>query len=68
MVADPENPLVLNVLHASSTAYSFNPDLKIEDVSSMGYCHHFRVCNIEVQGKTKKYLFAIAQRTGSCSA
>lgn len=26
MVADPENPLVLNVLHASSTAYSFNPD------------------------------------------
>ena len=33
MVADPENPLVLNVLHASSTAYSFNPDQKIDDVS-----------------------------------
>lgn len=31
MVADPENPLVMNVLHASSTAYSFNPDLKIDD-------------------------------------
>ncbi|OWF43409.1 dolichyl-diphosphooligosaccharide--protein glycosyltransferase 48 kDa subunit-like [Mizuhopecten yessoensis] len=31
MIADPENPLVLNVLHASSTAYSFNPDAKIED-------------------------------------
>lgn len=31
MTADPENPLVLNVLHASSTAYSFNPDEKIEE-------------------------------------
>jgi hypothetical protein len=36
MVADPENPLVMNVLHASSTAYSFNPDLKIDDVSISG--------------------------------
>lgn len=26
MVADPQNPLLLSVLHASSTAYSFNPD------------------------------------------
>ncbi|CAG2227728.1 dolichyl-diphosphooligosaccharide--protein glycosyltransferase 48 kDa subunit-like [Mytilus galloprovincialis] len=31
MVADQENPLVMNVLHASSTAYSFNPDTKIDD-------------------------------------
>ncbi|XP_074654507.1 dolichyl-diphosphooligosaccharide--protein glycosyltransferase 48 kDa subunit-like [Tubulanus polymorphus] len=31
MVADPENPLVLSVLHASSTAYSFNPDKNIDD-------------------------------------
>lgn len=31
MVADPENPLILSVLHASSTAYSFNPDSKIDD-------------------------------------
>ena len=33
MVADPENPLVLSVLHASSTAYSFFPDKAIDDVS-----------------------------------
>jgi oligosaccharyltransferase complex subunit beta len=31
MVADPDNPLVLNVLHASSTAYSFNTDEKISE-------------------------------------
>lgn len=33
MTADSENPLVLNVLHASSTAYSFNPNNKIDEVS-----------------------------------
>ena len=32
MVSDPENPLVLSILHASSTAYSHNPDLPIEEV------------------------------------
>jgi len=31
MTADAENPLVLSVLSASSTAYSFNPDEKIEE-------------------------------------
>ncbi|KAK3090175.1 hypothetical protein FSP39_009732 [Pinctada imbricata] len=31
MVADTDNPLVLNVLHASSTAYSFNPDKQVTD-------------------------------------
>ena len=31
MVADPENPLVLPLLHASSTAYSYQPDLQIDD-------------------------------------
>jgi oligosaccharyltransferase complex subunit beta len=31
MTADSENPLVLDVLHASWTAYSFNPDEKIMD-------------------------------------
>lgn len=31
MVADVENPLVLGVLHASSSAYSHNPDDKIKD-------------------------------------
>ncbi|KAL5013140.1 hypothetical protein ScPMuIL_007410 [Solemya velum] len=31
MVADPDNPLVLSVLHAASTAYSFDPDLPIDD-------------------------------------
>ena len=29
MVADPDNPLVLNVLHASSTAYSFDPNEEV---------------------------------------
>lgn len=31
MVADPENPLVLPLLHASSTAYSYQPDAAIDD-------------------------------------
>jgi len=31
MTADPENPLVLGVLSASSTAYSFNPNERIEE-------------------------------------
>jgi len=31
MTADVDNPLVLSVLTASSTAYSFNPDEKIEE-------------------------------------
>jgi len=31
MTADAENPLVLDVLHASWTAYSFNPDEKITE-------------------------------------
>ena len=32
MVSDPENPLVLSVLKASSTAYSYKPDEKIDQV------------------------------------
>ncbi|KAK3590814.1 hypothetical protein CHS0354_038700 [Potamilus streckersoni] len=31
MIADPENPLVLSILHASSSAYSHNPSEKITD-------------------------------------
>jgi len=31
MVSDPENPLVLNILHASSSAYSHSPSDKIEE-------------------------------------
>ncbi|KAK7093903.1 dolichyl-diphosphooligosaccharide--protein glycosyltransferase 48 kDa subunit-like [Littorina saxatilis] len=31
MVSDPENPLVLNILHAASTAYSHSPVDKIEE-------------------------------------
>ncbi|CAD5122423.1 DgyrCDS10851 [Dimorphilus gyrociliatus] len=31
MVADIDNPLVLGILHASSSAYSHNPDEKIKD-------------------------------------
>jgi len=31
MIADTANPLVLDILHASSTAYSFNPDEKITE-------------------------------------
>ncbi|CAH3018268.1 unnamed protein product [Porites evermanni] len=33
MTADPENPLVLEVLTASSTAYSYYPDVKISEFS-----------------------------------
>jgi len=31
MVSDPDNPLVLSLLKASSTAYSYNPDDKIDE-------------------------------------
>lgn len=31
MVSDASNPLVLDVLHASSTAYSYNPDEEVLD-------------------------------------
>lgn len=31
MVADPANPLVLDVMHADSTAYSYNPDEEVLD-------------------------------------
>jgi oligosaccharyltransferase complex subunit beta len=31
MTADPDNPLVLDILHASWTAYSFNPDARITE-------------------------------------
>ena len=34
MTADPDNPLVLEVLTASSTAYSYYPDVKISEVNS----------------------------------
>ena len=33
MVADDENPLVLDVLHADSTAYSFNPEEPVDEVN-----------------------------------
>lgn len=32
MTADPDNPLVMDVLTASSTAYSYYPDVKISEV------------------------------------
>lgn len=32
MVSDPDNPLVLSLLKASSTAYSYNPTEKIDEV------------------------------------
>lgn len=31
MVADTTNPLVLDIMHASSTAYSHNPDEEVTD-------------------------------------
>ncbi len=35
MTADPDNPLVLNILHGSSSAYSFNPDEAITEVAGV---------------------------------
>ena len=31
MIADSTNPLVMDVMHASSTAYSYNPDDEVLD-------------------------------------
>ena len=41
MTADPDNPLVLTVLHASSTAYSFSPD---EDITEVIYSLYSPFC------------------------
>lgn len=35
MVADPDNPLVLDILTGSSTSYSFFPDKPITQVRSL---------------------------------
>lgn len=36
MVADPDNPLVLDILTGSSTSYSFFPDKPITQVRGIG--------------------------------
>ncbi|KAL4132349.1 hypothetical protein QTP88_009515 [Uroleucon formosanum] len=33
VITDPKNPLVLPILHAESTAYSYKPDLPVKDYS-----------------------------------
>lgn len=38
MTADPDNPLVMDVLTASSTAYSYYPDVKISEVCTSFLC------------------------------
>ena len=38
MTSDPENPLLIDVLSASNTAYTYKPDEKIVDV------RHFKIC------------------------
>lgn len=37
MVADPDNPLVLDILTGSSTSYSFFPDKPITQVLFLGW-------------------------------
>lgn len=37
MVADPDNPLVLDILTGSSTSYSFFPDKPITQVCSLTF-------------------------------
>lgn len=37
MVADPDNPLVLDILTGSSTSYSFFPDKPITQVRSLPF-------------------------------
>ena len=44
MVSDPDNPLVLSLLRASSTAYSYNPLEKIDEVSNI-----FPFCRLVIQ-------------------
>jgi len=34
LLVDPDNPLVLEILTASSSAYSYNPDKAITEVNS----------------------------------
>lgn len=42
LIADKENPLVLEILTASSTAYSYKPDAPIEEV----FKFNFRILTI----------------------
>lgn len=44
MVADSDNQLILEILTASSTAYSFNPDEPIREVKSV----HFEILLLRI--------------------
>lgn len=57
MVADPDNPLVLDVLTGSSTSYSFFPDKPITQVRGL--------CSLEAPapGPGSKALFYLKMRT-----
>ena len=41
LIADKENPLVLEVLTASSTAYSYKPDAPVDEVIYILYIYLF---------------------------
>nr|XP_014348918.1 PREDICTED: dolichyl-diphosphooligosaccharide--protein glycosyltransferase 48 kDa subunit [Latimeria chalumnae] len=56
MVADPDNPLVLDILTGSSTSYSFFPDKPITQVSSTMGCRP-----IEFLGRTFVAKCAVAK-------
>lgn len=43
MVADPSNPLVLDILTGSSTSYSYFPDRPISQVLSTCFCNNARI-------------------------
>lgn len=46
LIADKENPLVLEVLTASSTAYSYKPDSPIEEVISFFLFSVSKTCSV----------------------
>lgn len=41
MITDKDNPLTLDILPASSAAYSHNPDSAIEEVNKLSFIFFF---------------------------
>lgn len=59
MVADPDNPLVLDILTGSSTSYSFFPDRPISQVTSLTLLRGYFLSHGECIFKTTEIFLII---------
>ena len=57
LTVDADNPLVLDILHASWTAYSFNPNLKISDYPHAVGQNTFLVAGLQARNNARALFF-----------